>query len=316
MTRLGNLLSDGGNPGTFMGLPRCDDLSQLDADSAILGAPVATPYPSLGLYAADAPRAIRAGVGDFAGALAHEDFDLGGPLIPEGVRVVDCGDLPGTADDGRGNRALIAGSVRAILDRGAVPVVIGGDDSVPIPVFQAFEDTGPYTVVQVDAHIDWRDEVEGERFGLSSNMRRAAEMHWVERIVQVGARGQGSARPADRRAAEEFGAHLVTARAVHRDGIASVLELIPGDTPVLFTLDCDGLDPAVMPAVIGPAPGGLDYWQVVELMQGIAAKTRIASFDIAEFMPERDPTGLAALTAGRLVCNAIGHIARSPHRGD
>jgi agmatinase len=310
MARLGNLFGAGSNEGTFLGVPSCDDLAAMQADIALIGVPVATPYAALGLYAAEAPAAIRLGAADFAGATGHQDFDLGGPLLPQGVRVVDCGDLPGSADDGRGNRALIAASVREVLEAGAVPVVLGGDDSVPIPVFQAFEDLGSFTVVQVDAHIDWRDAVDGERFGLSSTMRRAAEMHWVERIVQVGARGPGSARPADYRAALDFGAHIVTAREVHEHGMQPVIDLVPEGSQVLFTIDCDGLDPSVMPAVLGPAPGGLGYWQVLSLLEGVAARARIACFDIVEFMPERDRDGIAALTAARLVCNALGLIAR------
>ena len=310
MARLGNLFGSDAGARSFLGLPGCDDLTAMDADVAVLGVPVATPYPSLGLYAADAPAAIRAGVVDFAGALRHHDFDLDGPLLRDGVRVVDCGDLPGSADDGPGNRALIAGSVRTILDRGAVPVVLGGDDSVPIPVFQAFEDLGPFTVVQVDAHIDWRDEVGGERFGLCSTMRRAAEMHWVERIVQVGARGPGSARPADVQAARDFGAHLVPAREVHADGLQRALDLVPRGAQVLLTIDCDGLDPSVIPSVLAPAPGGLTHAQVLALMHGIAARAGIACFDLVELMPARDPHGLGALAAGRLVCNALGLIAR------
>jgi agmatinase len=310
MTRLGNLFDARAHESTFLGFPSCDDLAAMEADIAVIGVPVATPYPSLGLYAADSPTAIRRGVADFAGAIGHQDLALGGPLLPEGVRVVDCGDLPGSADDGRGNRALIAASVREVLDAGAVPVVLGGDDSIPIPVFQAFEDLGSFTVVQVDAHIDWRDAVDGERFGLSSTMRRAAEMHWVERIVQVGARGPGSARPADYRAALDFGAHIVTAREVQEHGMQPVIDLVPVGSQVLFTIDCDGLDPSIMPAVIGPAPGGLGYWQVLSLLEGVAARARIACFDIVELMPERDRDGIAALTAGRLVCNALGLIAR------
>ncbi len=313
-SRIGKLFGAGADRGTFLGLPRCEDISTLDAQIAILGVPVATPYRSLGLYAAEAPAAIRRGIAHMAGTRGHQDFDLGGPLLPDGVRAVDCGDLPGAYDDGPGNRALIAGAVRAVLDQDAVPVVLGGDDSVPIPLFQAYEDLGSYTVVQVDAHIDWRDEVDGERFGLSSPMRRAAEMHWVDRIVQVGARGTGSARPADYQAALDFGAQIVTARQVHEHGIGPILDLVPQGADVLLTIDCDGLDPTIMPAVIAPAPGGLDYWQVVRLMQGIAAKARIAGFDLVEFMPERDPQGLAALTAARLVCNAIGLVARARPR--
>ncbi len=311
MSRLGRLFGAGSEVSTFMGLPRCDDLSTLDAQVAILGVPVATPYRALGLYAAEAPTAIRRGIAHLAGARQHQDFDLGGTLLPEGVRAVDCGDLPGAFDDGRGNRALIAGAVRAVLDQGAVPVVLGGDDSVPIPVFQAFEGLGSFTVVQVDAHLDWRDEVNGERFGLSSTMRRAAEMHWVENIIQVGIRGTGSSRPSDYEAALDFGAQIVTAAEVHEHGIGPVIDRVPEGAQVLLTIDCDGLDPAVMPAVIGPAPGGLDYWQVVRLMRGISAKASIASFDLVEFMPERDHDGLAALLAARLVCNAVGLVARA-----
>ena len=66
-----------------------------------------------------------------------------------------------------------------------------------------------------------------------------------------------------------------------------------------------------MPAVIGRAPGGLDYWQTVGLLRGVAAKARIAGFDIVEFMPARDDGGHGALTAARLVANALGLMARA-----
>ena len=79
---------------------------------------------------------------------------------------------------------------------------------------------------------------------------------------------------------------------------------------MLITVDVDGLDPSIMPGVIGPAPGGLLYWQAASLIQGIARKARIAAFDIVEFVPERDIQQTGALTAARLVANAIGLIAR------
>ena len=85
-----------------------------------------------------------------------------------------------------------------------IPIVMGGDDSIPIPVLAAYHEHGPITILQLDAHIDWRDEVAGETQGLSSNMRRASEMNWVENIIQVGARGVdlvphqiGNARPGE-----------------------------------------------------------------------------------------------------------------------
>lgn len=296
---------------TFLGFPACRDIGAVAAEIAILGAPCASPYGSVGPYCAGAPQAIRAGIAGYATSRHHQDFDLGGPLLADDhVRVVDCGDLPYDVADPSGNRARIRSAVATLLERNARPLVIGGDDSIPIPVLQAYEDHAPLTVVQFDAHIDWRDEVEGERFGLSSTMRRASEMPWVERIVQVGARAVGSARPTDYQDARDWGVHFVTARDLDADGPDRILDLVPQGAEVFVTFDCDGLDPSIMPAVIGPAPGGLTYRQAVTLLHGLAAKARIAGFDIVEFMPARDSQGLAALTAARIVCNAIGLMAR------
>jgi agmatinase len=238
------------------------------------------------------------------------DFDLGGAMVAAGTSAVDCGDLAWDAQDAAGNRARIAGAAKTLLEGGAVPVVIGGDDSIPIPLFQAFEGRGKFTVLQIDAHIDWRDEVQGIKLGLSSTMRRASEMGWIERIIQVGARGTGSARVSDYQDALAAGVRFFFADAVHERGIEPVLAEVPAGSNVLVSIDCDGLDPAIMPAVIGPAPGGLTYWQAVGLMRGVARKARIAAFDIVEFMPERDEQQRGALTAARLVANAIGLISR------
>jgi agmatinase len=299
---------------TFLGLPSATLAEGAGADVAIFGAATATPYPSVGAYCAGAPRAIRAGIANWSGARDHMDFDLGGRMLPDGITAVDCGDLAIDPVDAAGNRAKITAATRVLLEGGAIPVVLGGDDSVPIPLFQAFEGRGAFTVLQVDAHIDWRDEVEGIRLGLSSTMRRASEMAWIERIIQVGARGTGSARVADFDDARAAGVTFVTGRDVAAHGIQAALDAITPGAKVLVTIDCDGLDPTVIPAVIGPAPGGLSYCQTLELLADVAQRATIAAFDIVEFMPERDFHQLGALTAGRLVANAIGLIARQrPH---
>ena len=295
---------------TFLGLESAGDLAALEAKIAILGAPGATPYASVGSYCAGAPRAIREAIAGYAANLHHFDFDLGGPIFPGPVSAVDAGDLASTSEDHAANRAAIRQAVSTMLERGAVPVVIGGDDSVPIPLFEAFQGRGPLTIVQIDAHIDWRDEVGGERWGLSSTMRRASEMGHVERIVQVGQRALGSARPGDFEDAKAWGASFIPARAVHEHGIGPVIDAVPPGSQVLVTFDCDGLDPSIMPAVIGPAPGGLTYWQSIGILHGIAAKARLAAFDIVEFVPERDVAGLGALTAARIVANVLGLVAR------
>jgi agmatinase len=230
-------------------------------------------------------------------------------LLPGGpADACDLGDLP-YGDDAAANREAIRSAVSAMLDRGAVPVLLGGDDSIPIPMLQAFEGRGKFTIVQIDAHIDWRDEVDGERWGLSSTMRRASEMDHIERIIQVGARNIGSARPQDLADAKAWGAQFFTARDVARDGLQPVLDAIPAGSNVIICFDCDGLDPSIMPGVIGRAPGGLGYWQTVELLTGIAGKSRIAAFDLVEFMPDQDVDGLGALTASRMV-TTMGLICR------
>jgi agmatinase len=297
---------------TFLGLPSAKNLEALAAKIAILGVPCATPYPSVGPYCAGAPSAIRAAIASYAANLHHVDFDLGGPIFPDAVTAVDAGDLACSETDTAANRAAIRDAIATVLARRAVPIVIGGDDSVPIPVIEAFHNRGPVTIVQIDAHIDWREEVAGEHWGLSSTMRRASEMGHVERIVQVGQRAIGSARPGDFADAKAWGAVFVPARAVAEQGIAPVLDAVPAGAQVLVTLDCDGLDPTIMPAVIAPAPGGLSYWQAIGILRGIAARARIAAFDLVEFVPERDVAGLGALTAARIIVNVLGLLAPQP----
>src|SRR5260221_9641602 len=79
---------------TFLGLPEATVESGARAAIAILGAPTATPYPSVGAYCAGGPAAIRAGIANWAAARDHMDFDLGGPMLPEGVTAVDFGGPP------------------------------------------------------------------------------------------------------------------------------------------------------------------------------------------------------------------------------
>ena len=294
----------------FMGLPQVSLGDLGGARVVVLGAPGCTPYPSVGHYCAGGPAAIRAGGAAYAANLAHMNFDLGGTVLPEGIRAVDAGDLAMTAADGAANRDRLRGAVGQMLAAGAVPVLIGGDDSLPIPMLQALEGHGPLTILQIDAHIDWRDEVGGERWGLSSTMRRASEMGHVTKIIQVGQRGIGSARPGDYQAALAAGVSFVPAREVAATGIERALSLIAPGARVVICLDVDALDPAIMPAVIGRTAGGLSYWQVFELIAGVAAKARIVAFDMVEFMPERDIDGQGALVAAQLLAGTIGILAR------
>jgi agmatinase len=303
--------------GTFLGLPAVapDQLGQGAADVVILGIPFGVPYPMPGPTAgcADAPAAVRASSQRLGRFADHHDFDLDGPMLVSSpaLRMVDAGDVAGSAEDGAGNAARSEAAVAALLDASAVPVIIGGDDSVPIPVLRAYGGRGPLTVVQVDAHLDFRDEVAGVRDGYSSAMRRAAEMDHVDRIVQVGLRGVGSARTSDVADARAAGNLLVTARELRERGVAWLLGELPEGASVFIAFDLDGLDPSVASAVSGISPGGLSYEEARDLLAGVAARCRVAGAAFTELVPSRDHNDVSTLVLVRLVMRLLAGIDRA-----
>jgi agmatinase len=303
---------------TFAGVPPCPDLSALDAEIAIIGVPYSVPYGpgNLPSPASDAPRAIREQSQRWSAYLTHYDYDFGGDLFDgRAVKIVDCGDVALALGQHDENVAATQTVIRAILDRGAVPVVLGGDHSIPIPVMRAYEREAPMCVVQIDAHLDWRDEVGGVRLGLSSQMRRASELPNVSGMAQLGIRGVGSARREEVDAAQAFGSVVVGATELHRDGVDAALSKIPPAERYYITFDMDGLDPAIAPGVGSPSFGGLTYYQAFDLLRGIAAKGTIAGFDIVEIVPALDVRGLTSMLAARLTLNLLGAMVRTGQIG-
>ena len=305
------------NAETFLGLERCENLDELEAPIALLGVPFATPYASVGGYCRNGPAALRKATEALAFNIECYDFELDGQIFPTGTRrAVDCGDLTLIEDNAASNRDAIRKAVSMMLSRGAIPVLLGGDDSIPIPMIEALgEHLGDrkITILQIDAHIDWRDEHLGETMGLSSTMRRASEMPHVERIIQVGSRGIGTARSSDYQAALDWGVQFIGARHLHRDGVDAALNLIPEGSDIVVCIDADAMDPSLVPGVIGRAPGGLTYFQMVDLVMGAARRGRILAMDFVEFMPERDVDGLGAFTFARVITTALGVLARQGH---
>lgn len=279
--------------------------------AALFGAPHGTAYkPISNLPFAAAPDALRRALKDDAGFLDSWDFDLGHPLLQHGLPVADLGNLKTSPKSAARNRALIEKTTRNIVEAGAVPLMIGGDDSTPIPFLAGFAGGPAITILQIDAHIDWRQERFGEPLGFSSTMRRASEMAHVWRIVQAGAHGIGTARAPEVTDALQWGARLVPAKDIHANGAAAVLAHIPDDADCVICLDVDAIDLSQMPAVAYPSPGGLTYTQIIDLIACVAEKGRIAGFSLVEFVPRKDRDGLAAFLAARLLCNVIGRLKR------
>ena len=299
---------------SFHNFPIETNLDVLQANIAILGIPFGAPY-SMAEVSNDqvfAPTHIRKHCGRALRGLDRYDFDIGGTLLDgKDICVVDCGDVIGRAEDVYGNHILSEQAVRKILKGGALPIILGGDHSIPIPVFTAFENEGPITLIQVDAHIDWRDKFHGVSDGLSSVIRRAAELDHIDEIFQIGLRSAGSARTQEVEAALAYGAHLISDTELQDVGMKVILDRIPDNGKYYLTIDADGVDPTIMPAVAGPAPGGVNYNQMRTLIQGLVKKGRMVGMDIVEITPSRDINGITAITAGRFICNLIGSAVRA-----
>jgi agmatinase len=283
------------------------------SDVAVFGAPHGTPYRGINNRIHEkSPDAFRLAMGLDADWLHHFDWDFEGQMFPRpDFKVVDVGNLKTTPRSGKANRQRIEEMTRHVVKANAVPIMFGGDDSVPIPFLAGFSGASPITVLQIDAHIDWRDEREKEKLGFSSTMRRASEMSHIWRIVQAGARGIGSARIEEVEAARKWGAHIVPSRLIHQNGVQSVLTQIEPESDCVICLDLDALDSSVMPAVAYPSPGGLSFLQVADLIEGVAAKARIVGFSMVEFVPGRDRDRAAAFTAGRIACHVMARVARA-----
>src|SRR5262249_19740421 len=161
----------------------------------------------------------------------------------------------------------------------ALPIVIGGDHGITNPGLRAYEGRGPIHLVQIDAHLDWRDNVNGVKDGYSSPIRRASELAHIDKIFQLGIRAQGSARQEEVDAAKGYGYNIITAYELHDTGMDAVLERIPSGAKYYLTIDVDGMDPTEMPATAGPAPGGVSFVQTRKLIHGLVKKGRVVGMD-------------------------------------
>lgn len=295
-----------------------DTLSDFGAHACILGLPYGAPYSMEDVTndQSNAPTAIRRAWQRALRSLERWDFDLGGPLLDgRDIRIVDCGDVPGDPYKPMKHYDLAEAAARKIIESGAMIISLGGDHGVPIPVFRALSSlpdlSGPITLVHVDAHLDWRDHVNGVHEGLSSPIRRASEMDHFGEIYQIGLRSAGSARPEEMEAARKYGSNLIPDIELQDIGMKAVLDRIPDGGTYYLTVDADGMDPTIAPAIAGPAPGGVTYPQMRILIQGLVEKGRVAGMDIVEITPKRDVNAITCVTAVRLICNLIGKAVRA-----
>ncbi|MCV9938434.1 agmatinase [Boseaceae bacterium BT-24-1] len=299
---------------TFLYSAAVNSLDDLAADIAYLGIPYGHSY-SFGEIANDqsrGPLALRRATDRILRSIERYDFDIGGPLYDNRpIRAVDCGDVYADPTDPLGHLARAEATVRKIVAAGAMPIVLGGDHSIPIPVLRALDDQGPITLIQIDQHLDWREEINGVREGLSSPIRRASEMSHIGEIFQIGLHASGSGRPEEFDAARAYGAHLFPSYDIHEKGIDHVLERIPDGGRYYVTIDLDAFEPGIAPGVAAPCAGGMTFMQARTLLHGLVRKGRVLGMDVVEITPSTDVNQITTITAGRLIVNLVGAAVRA-----
>lgn len=170
-------------------------------------------------------------------------------------------------------------TVGGFLDDGKFVVTLGGEHSVTIGAVQAFAERFPgLSVLQIDAHTDLRPEYEGSRFNHACVMARVRELC---PIVQVGIRSMDVVeKPFVDKERVFFARDIVGSR---EDWMDKVIEML-GDQ-VYITIDLDGFDPSVLPATGTPEPGGLTYYDALDLARRLINTRKLVGFDVVELCP-------------------------------
>jgi agmatinase len=301
---------------SFLRAPICEDFAKLSADVAVLGIPYDSgvsyrPGTRLG------PRDIRSqsvryaawGTGNAAG---YWDINQKRRFVSD-VSIVDCGDVDVIYYDIEANMARITSSVEALLAAKALPVLLGGDHSVTFPAVCAFKSLAPIDIVHIDAHMDWRDDIDGIRHSSASPLRRCKELGFVRNMVQLGIRDVRT-RENDYADAISQGVQIVTREEIRNRGVEAVTAELPELGNVYVTIDIDGLDPSIAPGTGSPTVDGLLYHEARSLLQGVAQKGNVVGFDLVEVNPFIDPHGQTSLLATTLIIEFLGAIFASRGR--
>ena len=225
--------------------------------------------------------------------------------------------LPAPEPDASGPEANISRveqAVGSLADAGKMPVMLGGEHSLTIGAVRALSRRhSRLSVLQLDAHADMRDTYQGSRYSHACVMRRVRETLDADggSIVQAGIRSISREEIEHIRKNGVDGVHLYTP-GLYRNA-DTIDELIAGlgDT-VYVTVDLDALDPAIMPAVGTPEPGGLSWQETLDILQAVARRSRIVGFDVMELAPNEGPAH-AAFTAARLTYKLIGYALAATH---
>lgn len=258
---------------------------------------VGVPYDHGSSYlrgAALAPPCIRDALTCASSNLSTEDgraLDDGVPWRDAGDVVLHAGDVPGQ----------IERRVAQVIAEGGRPLVLGGDHSITYPVVRAVAAATPaLTILHFDAHADLYDTLDGDRHSHACPFARIMEEGLARRLVQVGVR---TLTRHQREQAARFGVEIIDMRAIAAGARPDV------SGPLYVSLDLDVLDPACAPGVSHWEPGGLSTRELLTMLQAIEAP--LVGADLVEFNPRRDPSGLTAMVAAKLLKELLATFSPS-----
>ena len=210
----------------------------------------------------------------------------------------DAGDLSGmeTSDA----YARIESAIASIVDAEKRPVSLGGDHSVTYPILRALGKRVPgITLVHFDAHPDLYENYENNPHSHASSFARIMEGQLVERLVQIGIRTLNAHQQdqAQKFAVEiyEMG-NLPDPAQLHLAG------------PIYISFDMDALEPGLAPGISHWEPGGLTTREALRYIQALPGP--IVGADLVEFNPVRDPSGLTATIAAKILKEILGAMIR------
>lgn len=214
------------------------------------------------------------------------------------ARCADFGDATVNLTDVTHTLTLVEGQVARLRAAGVVPVMLGGDHLMSLPLLRAVAQGGPVGMVHFDAHTDLFDSYfGGVRYTHGTPFRRAVEEGLLDprRVIQIGIRGT-TYDGDDRAFAAAHGIRIVTAEELADRGWADVMaeaRSILGQGPTHLSFDIDGIDPALAPGTGTPEIGGFDTLTAQRMVRALEG-VDIVSADLVEVAPPFDPSGMTA----------------------
>lgn len=269
-------------------------------DFAIIG----VPFDEKSCYlkgAARGPQAIRAA----STGKAIDAWTELGVNLEEETTLVDLGNLD-VAGEASEIFARIEKSILEILNKEAVPIILGGDHSISYPAAKAFSRKfKSLDILHFDAHPDLYEELYGDRYSHACPFARIVEEGLVQSLVQVGIRASTGQQ---RSKASEYGVRMIWMKDLKE------IPSLEFSNPLYISFDMDALDPAFAPGVSHHEPGGLSTRQVISMIHALKAK--IVGLDVVELNPARDKTGITAAAAVKIIKEVAGKIIfeASSHR--